>query len=160
MLEIQQSKSADTRSAEGIVTKDTLITSTQQHIQDVGKALGWMCEHLKQRSVEHDRTKLSHMDDFYQDFTAARTNKYINFCNLPWYKLHISEERHHLDKCIPENINMFDILERIADIVMAGMARTGNVFPDELPPEALAAAYKNTIALLKSEIVVKQSEGE
>jgi len=43
-------------------------------------------------------------------------------------------------------------MERIADITMAGMARTGKVYDDTLSPEILTKAYKNTNELLKNNI--------
>jgi 4-aminobutyrate aminotransferase-like enzyme len=42
----------------------------------------------------------------------------------------------------------------IVDCVMAGMGRTGTVYPLEIKPEVLMAAFQNTVELLKSEIVV------
>lgn len=39
---------------------------------------------------------------------------------------------------------------------MAGMARTGEVYPLNLPPELLATAFQNTVDLLKRSIVVEQ----
>jgi len=38
--------------------------------------------------------------------------------------------------------------------VMAGMARSGSVYPLELPPELLARAFQNTVALLTAAVVV------
>jgi len=73
---------------------------------------------------------------------------------MHWYKdLHL-QERHHLnDKC-PEDVNLFDVLERIADGVMAGLARSGDVYEEELDVEILARAYKNTQSLLKANVEV------
>jgi L-aminopeptidase/D-esterase-like protein len=49
---------------------------------------------------------------------------------------------------------MLDVLERIADIVTAGMARSGTIYDDNLDPDILVLAYKNTIELLKSNIKI------
>jgi RecG-like helicase len=43
----------------------------------------------------------------------------------------------------------------IADCVMAGMARSGSVYPLELPTDVLVRAFQNTVELLKSKVVVE-----
>ena len=58
------------------------------------------------------------------------------------------------DDGIPADVNLIDVLDFIADCVMAGMARSGSVYPLQLPPELLARAFQNTVDLLKSQIVV------
>lgn len=45
-------------------------------------------------------------------------------------------------------------LEYIADCVMAGMARTGNVYELKMPPELLTKAFQNTVELLKQNVEV------
>jgi hypothetical protein len=67
--------------------------------------------------------------------------------------------RHHLQQedGIPADVNLIDVLDFIADCVMAGMARSGSVYPLTLPPELLERAFQNTVTLLKSEVVVQPS---
>ena len=56
---------------------------------------------------------------------------------------------------MPDDVNLIDVLDWIADCVMAGMARSGNVYPLAVPPEVLARAVANTVEMLKAEVVVK-----
>lgn len=49
-------------------------------------------------------------------------------------------------------------LERIADCVMAGMARSGNVYPLTLNADLLERAFQNTVELLKAEVVVEDAK--
>lgn len=154
MIRIKESKSADTRSAEGNITEQALYDASIQHIEDVTKALHWMQDELQKRLEAHDHTKLSHIEEFYGDFVRARKDKSFDFCKANWYQRHITEERHHLDARVPEDVNMFDLMERIADCVMAGMARTGKVFPDKISDEVIVKAYHNTIELLKNNVKV------
>ena len=42
----------------------------------------------------------------------------------------------------------------IVDCVMAGMGRSGSVYPLAIPPDVLMAAFQNTVELLKREVVV------
>jgi len=44
----------------------------------------------------------------------------------------------------------------IADCVMAGMARSGSVYPLEISPDVLMKAFNNTSDLLKSQVKVKE----
>jgi len=155
MIAIEKSKSADTRSAETAVDFETLKASSLQHIGDVQQAMIWMSEKLNEISKNHDFTKIQFAKEFHDDFKSTQFwGK--DFKTIPWYQRHITEERHHLDARVPDDVNLFDVLERIADIVMAGMARTGKVYDDKLPPELFEKAYKNTIEMLKKQVEVKQ----
>ena len=41
---------------------------------------------------------------------------------------------------------------------MAGMGRSGSVYPLRLSPELLERAFQNTVELLKAQVVVRSSE--
>lgn len=154
MLKIRRSKSADTRSAEHEVMKEELLYSSEQHIGDVRQAMRYFAERLLAAAEKHDWTKVDGIDQFHQDFQQIQ-QRGGNFKELPWHRRHVSEERHHLTDRVPDDVNLFDVLEWVADITMAGMARSGSVFPDSLPPDVLVKAYQNTIELLKNEIIVE-----
>lgn len=156
-IKIRQSKNADTRSAETPITKEILYESSLQHIADVQKAMLWMMEIFAANSLKHDWTKVDEavIEQFYQDFKAAQQDKTVKFIELPWYKRHITEERHHPLNYVHDDINLFDILEQVADIVMAGMARTGKVYGADISPDILMKAYHNTIELLKNNTEVE-----
>jgi hypothetical protein len=49
-------------------------------------------------------------------------------------------------------------MDFISDCVMAGMARTGSVYPLDIKPEVLMTAFQNTVELLKSRVVVDGEE--
>ncbi len=51
-------------------------------------------------------------------------------------------------------MNLLDVLEYIADCVMAGMARAGDVYPLEMSDELIQRAFRNTVSLMKSQVVV------
>lgn len=153
MLEIRRSRSADTRSAEYEVTKEELLYNSEQHIGDVRQAMRYFAERLLAIAEKHDWTKIDGIDQFHKDFQQTQQHG-AKFEELPWYRRHVAEERHHLTDRVPDDVNLFDVLERVADITMAGMARSGSVFSDSLPPDVLLKAYQNTIELLKREIVV------
>lgn len=55
---------------------------------------------------------------------------------------------------MPEDVNLIDVLEMIVDCVMAGMARTGNVYPLDIKNEVLRKAFDNTVELLKRNVEV------
>lgn len=73
-----------------------------------------------------------------------------------WWDRHKKLNRHHLLEAegIPEDVNLVDVLDMIADCVMAGMARSGSVYPVNLSSEILVRAFQNTVDLLKAEVVV------
>lgn len=153
---INKSKNADTRSAVKKVTKEELLSNSKQHIQDVQKTMNWIIGLLREIAEKHDYTKIENIDEFYNNFKFIQDGNIGEFKQMNWWKKYHLKERHHLnDKC-PEDVNLFDVLEKIVDIVTAGMARTGSVYDDVLSPEILTLAYKNTIELLKNNIEVKR----
>lgn len=150
MITIQTSKTADTRSCDpATVTKEQLLASSVQHIGDVGKALAFFSGLLTQQAVRHDTDKLTDIDGFHADFVTG-------FAVVEWWERHRKLNRHHLTSAdgIPADVNLIDVLDFIADCVMAGMGRTGTVYPLNLPPELLERAFQNTVELLKAHVVV------
>lgn len=151
MIEIGKSATADTRTCDfANVSKDTLLASSQQHIRDVGLALGFFSALLTKQAVMHDTDKLTDIDGFHADFLTG-------FAQQEWWTRHRKLNRHHLQQedGIPSDVNLIDVLDFIADCVMAGMARSGSVYALKLSPELLERAFQNTVEMLKREVVVR-----
>lgn len=152
MIAIEPSPTADTRTCDvTTVTKQQLLNSSRQHIEDVQKGLFFFQAMLASASQRHDTDKITDIDGFYADFQTK-------FEQTTWWDAHRKLNRHHLTHPdgTPTDINLIDVLDFIADCVMAGMARSGNVYPLELSPVLLEAAFKNTVDRLKAEVVVLQ----
>lgn len=153
MIEITKSATADTRTCDfANTTKETLLASSLTHIGDVVKAMAFFSSKLFAAAGEHDYDKLTAIDWFHADFVTG-------FKETGWWDNHRKIHRHHLGQPdgIPEDVNLLDILEYIADCVMAGMARSGSVYDLVMPSELLEQAFKNTVELLKSQVVVTES---
>jgi hypothetical protein len=160
MIKIRKSKNADSRSATHIVKKDELLKNSEQHINDVWMALKWMGDRLYQAGIAHDHTKLFNINEFYADFHKSQTMKRADpkidtdFKNWHWFNdIHLTERHHLTDRC-PDDVNLFDVLERVADITMAGLARSGKIYDDDLSSEILQKAYQNTIKLLAKNVEI------
>src|SRR3989442_958226 len=139
MIQIQTSQTADTRTCDfATVTKDTLKASSVQHIEDVGRGLMFFVDRLGRAIVHHDTDKLTDIDGFPADFVTG-------FKEHGWWDRHRTLNRHHLtnDDGIPADVNLIDVLDFIADCVMAGMGRSGSVYPLHLAPELLERAFQN-----------------
>jgi len=152
MIEIKKSATADTRTCDFANTsKETLLASSRQHIGDVVKALAFFSSKLVEAAGEHDFDKLTAIDWFHADFVTG-------FKQTGWWDNHRRIHRHHLDKPdgVPANVNLIDVIEHISDCVMAGMARSGSVYELKLPDDLLQQAFKNTVALLKAEVAIKE----
>jgi hypothetical protein len=149
-IRIQKSSTADTRTCDFANTdKATLLASSKQHIGDVREALSFFRGMLGDAMEAHDTDKITDIDGFHADFVTG-------FKQTGWWDRHRKLNRHHLtqEDGIPEDVNLIDVLDFIADCVMAGMGRSGDVYPLHLPPELLERAFQNTVARLKSEVVV------
>ena len=154
MIKIKQSPTADTRTCDwSKVTRQQLLTASLQHIEDVRNGLGFICGQIVGASLIHDCDKIGEIDAFHADFQTG-------FKQTGWWDNHRKANRHHIDKPdgVPDDVNLIDVLEHIADCVMAGMARSGNVYELKLPDELLQRAFANTVVLLKSEVEVVQNK--
>lgn len=150
MIRIHQSKTADTRSCDfANVSKETLLASSRQHIGDVAQAIGFFAAELVRAAARHDYDKLSDIDGFHADFVTG-------FAQTGWWDRHRQLNRHHLLQSdgVRDDVNLIDVLDMIADCVMAGMARTGSVYPLNIDADVLRRAFDNTVELLKSQVVV------
>lgn len=150
MIQIRKSATADTRTCDyASISKDTLLASSRQHIGDVGRALAYFGSLITEAAVRHDYDKLTDIDGFHADFVTG-------FAQTGWWERHRKLNRHHLlaDDGVPEDVNLIDVLDMISDCVMAGMARSGTVYPLEISDEVLRRAFDNTAELLKSQVEV------
>lgn len=151
MIEIKRSETADSRTCDfANVSKETLLNSSRQHIGDVVKALAFFSSKLIEAAGEHDYDKLTAIDWFHSDFKSG-------FKETGWWDNHRKIHRHHIanEDGIPKDVNLLDVLEHIADCVMAGLARSSNPYDPDLPDELLKTAFKNTVSLLKNQVSVK-----
>lgn len=151
MITIKKSQTADTRTCDySKVTKEQLLKSSEQHISDVRQALDFFREALNEAWRRHDFTKLDQIDWFHADFATG-------FKQSGWWDNHRKTERHHLAQAdgVRDDVNLIDVLEYIADCVMAGKARSGTVNEIVIAPEVLRIAFQNTCKLLEKEVVVQ-----
>lgn len=151
MIEIGKSATADTRTCDfANTTKETLLDSSRQHIADVGKALAFFGGKLTEAASVHDYDKLTMIEWFHTDFITG-------FEKTGWWDNHRKIHRHHLAQAdgIPDDVNLIDVLEFVADCVMAGMARSGEVYELKLPDEVLQKALASTVEMLKKQVVVR-----
>ena len=153
MIKISKSPTADTRTCDfKNVSKETLLQSSHEHIYDVVRGLKFFGDLLNKATEVHDTDKITDIDGFHEDFLTG-------FKKTDWWDRHRKLNRHHLtfEDGIPEDVNLIDVLDFITDCVMAGMARSGSVYPLVLPPELLERAFQNTVELLKSNVVVEDN---
>jgi hypothetical protein len=149
-IQIKKSPTADTRTCDfANTTKETLLASSVQHIQDVGVAMGFLGILLCDQAERHDFDKLSDIEGFHRDFLTG-------FKEHSWWDNHRKVSRHHLMQSdgVPADVNLIDVLDMISDCVMAGMARSGSVYALDIKPEVLMAAFQNTVELLKNNVEV------
>lgn len=153
MIIIKKSTTADTRSCDYTkVTLPQLKASSEQHIKDVGEALLYFNAMIHVAAQRHDADKISDIGSFHADFITG-------FKQTGWWDRHRKLNRHHLSAAdgVPDDVNLIDVLEMVADCVTAGMGRTGEVYPIELPNDVLQKALDNTARLLIKNIRVEES---
>lgn len=149
-ISISPSPTADTRTCDwSKVSKEQLLASSIQHKSDIAQAIGLFQSMLTEAAVRHDFDKLSAIDHFHSDFRTG-------FKETGWWDRHRTINRHHLTQAdgIPEDVNLIDVLDYIADCCMAGLARSGSVFELSLPDELLQRAFQNTKKLLIDNTII------
>ena len=90
---------------------------------------------------------------FYKDFTSGLLGR--EFKSLPWYQKHLTE-RHHLNESCPEDVNLIDVLEMVIDCSVAGLARSGNIFPINISNEILQKAIENTKQMIIDNVEIEE----
>jgi hypothetical protein len=153
-ITIKKSETADTRTCDFTkVSKDTLYASSFQHITDVRRGLDFFRDKIFEAEEAHDHDKISDIDGFHRDFVTG-------FARTEWWDNHRKVNRHHLLQAdgVPVDVNLIDVLDMIADCVMAGMARSGSVYDLNIDPLVLQKAFTNTVELLKGQVVVSTDE--
>jgi hypothetical protein len=153
MIEIPKSTTADTRTCDFTkVTQETLYLSSHQHINDVRRALGFFRWMLEDAAARHDFDKLSDVAGFHADFLTG-------FTLTEWWDRHRKLNRHHLlqPDGVPADVNLIDVLDMIADCVMAGMARSGSVYPLTISDDVLRRAFDNTVEVLKAQVSIVEA---
>jgi hypothetical protein len=154
MIEIRKSETADTRTCDfANVSRETLLASSLQHIGDVHAALGFMASELLKAAGRHDFDKLTDIDSFHADFITG-------FKQTGWWDRHRQLNRHHLlqPDGVRDDVNLIDVIDMVCDCVMAGMARSGDVYPLTIDPAVLMKAFQNTVDLLKAQVVVRDAD--
>ena len=144
----------------GYNSKEQLLRDTNQHRQDVGKVLGELSLYLFERGVAHDWSKLAFFEQFSQDTLERQDTP--DFKSRPWYKIHTTEERHHVNANVPEDVDLIDLLEMIVDCVVAGKTRSGEVNNDFLilKDNILDDAYWNTVKKITDIVIVENEDVE
>lgn len=143
----------------GYTSKEQLLKDTNQHRQDVGKVLGELSLDLFERGVAHDWSKLAFFEQFSQDTLERQDTP--DFKSRPWYKIHTTKERHHINANVPEDVDLLDLLEMIVDCVVAGKTRSGEVNNDFLilKDNILEDAYWNTVKKITDTVIVEKQGG-
>ena len=148
MIKIFKNPNGDTRTAPKNVTFEEFQEANDMHIDDVKQVMYELSQIVDHRGENHDCTKKSQERMFYNNFLSTM-NDGTDFVNDEWYQLHIKAERHHLLSNCPDDVNLIDVLEMIADCVCAGMARSGEIRDLEINPDILNRAVQNTAKLIK-----------
>lgn len=152
-ITINETNNMDSVSVNSIDELEHDVREHKKHVKEVMFELSYQ---LRRIGVSHDWTKISYLDDFYNDVNLRHDE--IDFKKRSWYNIHTRGERHHLNTHTPDDVNLLDVFEFMVDCVCAGKSRSGNVdysFLEFDNPELLEIAYWNTVKLLDEHIILK-----
>lgn len=146
---IKKNPNGDTRTAKGEVSFEEFAHANDMHINDVKNIMDFYADLCKYNGENHDFTKKKYEKQFYDEFVYSRINN-VEFTELEWYKNHIKEERHHINSFVHNDVDLFDVLEMIADCTSTSLARSGNVREITIDKDVLYKAFQNTCKLTKN----------
>lgn len=150
MVTIKRNTNGDSRVAKKSPTFEQFNDANASHISDVQNLMTEVAHRLERRGSDHDWSKViePYQSMFYRDLCNTIDGK-MNFMDGEWSKYHYSVERHHLLKNVPDDVDLFDVIEMICDCVSAGLARSGEVRPLEIDESILSKAMRNTVCKIK-----------
>lgn len=148
-IEIKRNRLGDTRTAERVPTFEEFNAANINHRSDVSTMMNALAKAIVIQGDIHDCTKRRepYRSLFYRELCAKIEGKIDSFTDGEWYPMHCKTERHHLTEHVPDDVNLIDVLEMVCDCVCAGMARSGSVYPIEIPSEVLQKALANTVQM-------------
>lgn len=151
MVKIKRNTNGDSRVAKEIPTFWQFNDANESHISDVRNLMCEVSDRIKRIGKDHDWSKTTepYQSMFYRDLCNTIDGK-MDFMDGDWSKYHYNVERHHLLKNVPDDVNLFDVLEMICDCVSAGLARSGEVRPLEIDESILSTALSNTVEVIKN----------
>ena len=148
---IERNPNGDTRTAPKNITFEQFQKANDMHRADVSAVMKYLAHLIHNAGLKHDYTKKTDEELFYENFLST-VNNGTNFVEDEWYQLHVNTERHHLLSRCPDDVNLIDVIEMIADCTCAGLARSGEVRSLEISTEILEKAVQNTVKLITKEI--------
>lgn len=156
-IKIERNTNGDTRVATKVPSIEEFEDSNYKHTQDVRTMMDEFADEIKNRAKSHDWSKLRepHKSAFYRDLCNTIEGR-MDFEEGEWCKFHYDNERHHLLRRCPDDVNLIDVLEMLCDCVCAGMARSGCVRDLEINAEILECAVKNTAKLLENAVELQE----
>lgn len=157
-VKMKKNTLGDTRSAEHMPTREEFNHSNWLHKDDVINLATEFATELRKRCGNHDWTKVEEpYASMFYDLMKSTIEDGKDFTDGEWAHLHHDVlERHHLLSHCPKDVDLFDVLEMIFDIVSAGMTRSGSVYPLEIPNEILQKAVANTVDYLVKNVEVEE----
>lgn len=161
-ITIKPNKNGDSRTADHVPTIEEFENANISHIRDVKMIMGEFAQEIRNRAEKHDWTKRvePYESMFYRDLCNTFEGR-IDFFNGEWSRLHYTElERHHLNRFCPEDVNLIDVIEMLCDCVVAGKARSGDVYDIAIIDNVLQKAVKNTVEMLKLHVIVEGEQDE
>lgn len=157
-VKMKKNTLGDTRTAKRMPTKEEFRYSNWLHKDDVINLATEFATELRARCSNHDWTKVQEpYASMFYDLMKSTIEDGEDFLSGEWARLHYGVlERHHLSRHCPEDVDLFDVLEMIFDVVSAGMTRSGSVYPIEISNAVLQKAVSNTVNYLVKNVEVEE----
>jgi hypothetical protein len=152
---VHGSQNGDGRTKLEGATREDIYNDVLKHIKDVQLCMNKCSAKVAQAGMLHDNTKVIYNEEYIDLVDKGVVDD--DFIKSDWWVKHIHEERHHLLSNVPVDVNLFDVLEMIVDVIVAGKARKGYFDSEDLNLDmgVLLRAYWNTVKFVDDMVVRK-----
>ncbi len=149
---------------DGITEVPTFYTFNkinEDHIQNVKNLMSIISGDLSARSQYHDYTKVRepHKTDFYNAVYEKIKNG-IPIDESDWAKDHYELERHHLNKHVPSDVDLIDVLEYVIDSIVSNVEQLGIKGNVTISNQDLMNALRNTVSKISDMIKIPEENDE
>lgn len=147
-ISIKRNGKGDTRTSGTLPPESEVRQASLDHIDDVRRVMNYISKLLLIRANKHDFTKIQFSEKFYENMKNTMIDG-MNFKDGEWFKIHVTEERHHPNDYCHEDIDLLDLIEMCVDVNCAAKARSGTSPKNvRISNETLRKAFYNTIKLI------------
>lgn len=130
------------------------------HKANIKRTFKLILNELKYRAKVHDHSKVESLPLQYEVTKRyiGRSEQYHSIKDNEAFAYHVKNERHHLQSFVPDDVNLFDVIELIVDCITCSVERQKDFRAIDITDKTLMLAFNNTCKQLLELLENKDSK--